>query len=64
MKVKKAGLRDGSFSDSENTDLENLDEYDKTKHDALILEHCPKVFSQIRAIDDITDEEFEKYCSC
>lgn len=57
MKVKKA-QQDGISESEFNTTTEQ--DYSKLKHDALLLEYCPKVFAIIRASDDIPENEFEQ----
>lgn len=62
MKVKKACPYNEVDSEINITNItSDLIEYDKMKHDALILEHCPKIFSQIRYNDNISEKELEKY---
>ena len=59
MKVKRSGNRDDTTFDIENTNLNDLSIKEKKKHDAVILEHCPKVFSLIRSMDEIPEIELE-----
>jgi hypothetical protein len=59
MKVKKVRQTDAASESEFNTTSDHQD-YSKLKHDAIILEYCPKIFSIIRACDNIEDCEFDQ----
>ena len=59
MKVKNFKNYDG-VSESEHNTTGDFNEYANKKHDAILIEFCPKIFKLIREADDIAEQEFEK----
>jgi hypothetical protein len=60
MKVAKPTTND-YVSDSEyNTQSNELNEFANKKHDAILMEYCPKIFKAIRQSDGIPEYELEK----
>jgi hypothetical protein len=61
MKVAKPTTND-CVSDSEfNTNNNEFNEFANKKHDAILMEYCPKIFKAIRECDGIPEFELEKY---
>lgn len=60
MKVAKPNTND-CFSESDLNTLNNdYNEFANKKHDAILMEYCPKIFKRIRECDGIPEFELEK----
>lgn len=59
VKNKEKNRTIGSFEDMSSSYSEIIID-DNNKQDALIIEYCPKIFNELRKIDDISNIELEK----
>jgi hypothetical protein len=60
--LNKEATIDSSLFDSESQAMDNISEKEKnTQHDATVIEYCPRIFRDLRRIDDISGYDLEKY---
>jgi hypothetical protein len=59
--VNRESNNDSSVFDTESQVLDNLSEKEQnTQHDATVIEYCPRIFRDLRRIDDISGYDLEK----
>ena len=64
MEVKKIKENFNNTIQSNNeytSEYADSSEDESIKQDALIIEYCPRIFKELRALDDISNSEIEKY---
>lgn len=61
MEVKKKLDTSQNYNNDSSSSYTDLNPDDCKKQDALIIEYCPKIFRELRGLDDISDKEIEKY---
>ena len=61
MEVKKKLSSENGFDSNSDSSCYSKIILDKNnKQDALILEYCPRIFRELRRIDDISNEEIQQ----
>jgi hypothetical protein len=62
MEVKKKleTSQNQNYDSASSSSYTDLNPDDGKKQDALIIEYCPKIFRELRGVDDISDKEIEK----
>lgn len=59
---KKNNLRASQQSIGDTTDLESENEYSNLKnkkHDAMVIEYCPRIFRELREMDEYDASELD-----
>lgn len=61
-KVKRNSTQSSNYESESNNLQENLVVGGKSKgdHDAIVIEYCPRIFRELRKLDDITGYELER----